>query len=169
MHNIKIREDLHDQYINDTSNITFKELEESYNKIINIITSLDDSKKLYTICLITKDTGKLLKYNITNKFYEDKDLALEISKGFNEYISKSNEEYCIEEVIDNGYVNIVKDTYKMLNTNQNSNIDKLKMKNQKAIDILKRAGVMTEDGEIKEEYKKIVENIVSENKGEKDD
>lgn len=158
MHNIKIREDLHDQYINNTSNITFKELEESYNKIINIITSLDDSKKLYTICLIAKDTRKLLKYNVTNKFYENKDFALEISKGFNEYISKNNEEYCIEEVIDNGYVNIVRDTYKMLNKNQESNTN-ISNKKQKAVNTLKRAGVMTEDGKIKEEYENLITQI----------
>ena len=56
----------------------------------------------------------------------------------------------------------------MLNKNQESNTN-ISNKKQEAIDILKRAGVMTEDGKIKEEYEKILENIVSENKGEKDD
>lgn len=139
MYNIKIREDLHDQYINNTSNITFKELEESYNKIIDIITSLISPKKLYTICLIAKDTGKLLKYNVTNKFYENKDFALETIQNFNNYIALKNEEYCIEEVINDGYVNIVKDTYKILNKNQDSNTN-ISNKKQEAVDRLKRAG-----------------------------
>lgn len=36
---ISIREDLHNQFINDNSNVTFKELEESYNNMLEFVGS----------------------------------------------------------------------------------------------------------------------------------
>lgn len=48
---IEIREDLQNQFINDTSNITFKMLERSYNKLIDNIEAL--KRRAVAIALIT--------------------------------------------------------------------------------------------------------------------
>ena len=43
MNKIKIREDLHNQYINPVSSMTFKQLEENYNHLVELLNAV--SKK----------------------------------------------------------------------------------------------------------------------------
>ena len=100
MKKIKIREDLHNQYINSTSTLTFKELEENYNNLIDLINSASETNERYVICLIAKDTLKYITYCVDNKFYTDKYEAIRVSKDLNYKNKNLNEEYCVELIQD---------------------------------------------------------------------
>ena len=100
MRKIKIREDLHNQYINNTSTLTFKELEENYNNLIELIESTSENNIRYVICLIAKDTLKYINYCVDNKFYDDVYEAIKVSKDLNYKNKNLNEEYCVELVQD---------------------------------------------------------------------
>ena len=100
MNKIKIREVLHNQYINSTSCLTFKELEENYNNLIDLINSASETNERYVICLIAKDTLKYITYCVDNKFYTDKYEAIQVSKDLNYKNKNLNEEYCVELVQD---------------------------------------------------------------------
>lgn len=96
MNKIKIREDLHNQYINHTSTLTFKELEENYNNLIDIVNAVSNVTNTYVICLIAKDTLKYISYCVNNKFYIDKQEAINDANDLNYKRKSLNEEYCIE-------------------------------------------------------------------------
>ena len=98
MKKIKIREDLHNQYINHTSTLTFKELEENYNNLIDLLNALSETTCTYVICLIAKDTLKYISYCIGNKFYTNLQEAIRVSKDLNYRNKNLNEEYCVELV-----------------------------------------------------------------------
>ena len=98
MNKIKIREDLYNQYINTTSYLTFKELEDNYNNLIDLINALSEATNTYVICLIDKDTLKYISYCIGNKFYTDKYEALKVANDLNYKNKNLNEEYCVELV-----------------------------------------------------------------------
>ena len=98
MNRIKIREDLHNQYINHVSSMTFKQLEENYNNLIDLINALSEATNTYVVCLIAKDTLKYISYCIGNKFYTDKYEALKVANDLNYKRKSLNEEYCIELV-----------------------------------------------------------------------
>jgi len=95
---IKIREDLHNQYINHTSNLTFKELENNYNNLITFINAMSGETNVYVICLVAKDTLKCISYCIGCKFYTDLHEAVKVSKDLNYKNKNLNEEYCVELV-----------------------------------------------------------------------
>ena len=100
MKKIKIREDLSNQYINSTSDLTFKELEENYNNLIDLINNACETDERYVICLIAKDSLKYVTYCVDNKFYLDKYEAIKVSKDLNYKNKNLNEEYCVELVQD---------------------------------------------------------------------
>lgn len=95
---ISIREDLHNQYINQISNITFKDLEDNYNHFVDLLNALSNTTNTYVICLIAKDTLKYISYCVGNKFYTDKHEALKVANDLNYKRKSLNEEYCIELV-----------------------------------------------------------------------
>ena len=98
MRKIEIREDLHNQYINQTSALTFKELEENYNNLVDLLNALSETTNTYIICLIAKDTLKYITYCVDNKFYTDKYEAIKVSNELNYKNKNLNEEYCVELV-----------------------------------------------------------------------
>ena len=98
MRKIKIREDLYNQYINSTTYLTFKELEENYNNLVDLLNALSEATNTYIICLIAKDTLKYISYCIGNKFYTDKQEAIRVSNDLNYKNKNLNEEYCVELV-----------------------------------------------------------------------
>ena len=98
MKKIAIREDLYNQYINSTSTLTFKELEENYNNLIDLINMTTDTTDTYVICLIDKDTLKYISYCVGNKFYINLQEAIRICKDLNYRNKNLKEEYCVELV-----------------------------------------------------------------------
>lgn len=98
MNKIKIREDLLNQYINQTSNLTFRDLQDNYNHLVDLLNALNNTTNTYVICLIAKDTLKYISYCIGNKFYTDKYEALKVANDLNYKRKSLNEEYCIELV-----------------------------------------------------------------------
>lgn len=99
MNKIKIREDLHNQYINQTSNITFKQLEENYNHLIELLNAVSKNEDLYVICAVNKETGKYSTHCIDNKIYDLREVIKECA-----YLNRDNDnpniEYTYESVID---------------------------------------------------------------------
>ena len=49
MNKIKIREDLHNQYINQTSNLTFRDLQDNYNHLVDLLNAFSDTTNTYVI------------------------------------------------------------------------------------------------------------------------
>lgn len=98
MRKIKIREDLHNQYINATSCLTFRDLQDNYNHLVDLLNALSETTNTYVVCLIAKDTLKYISYCIGNKFYTDKYEALKVANDLNYKRKSLNEEYCIELV-----------------------------------------------------------------------
>ena len=98
MNKIKIREDLHNQYINQTSNLTFRDLQDNYNHLVDLLNALTNVTNTYIICLIDKDTLKYISYCIGHKFYTNKYEALKVVNDLNYKRKSLNEEYCIELV-----------------------------------------------------------------------
>lgn len=96
MNKIKIRKDLQNQYINSTSNMTFKQLEENYNNLIDMINAVSNVTNTYVICLIDTYTLKYITYCVGNKFYVDKYEALKVANELNYERKSLHEEYCIE-------------------------------------------------------------------------
>lgn len=115
MKTIKIREDLHNQYINQTSNMTFKELEDNYNRLAKLLNTYSD-EELYAIYLIDNVTGKYLQSFIDGVIYKNKEEALKKAEELNEIQASGTEEYCIESVIKSGTAGLAKLAYEMLNT-----------------------------------------------------
>lgn len=100
MNKISIREDLHNQYINQISNMTFKELEDKYNELIELLNKLTENNQTYVISLINKYTSKYIKYCVDNTFYNNLQEAMQLSKKLNDKHEIDNEEYVIELVQD---------------------------------------------------------------------
>ena len=98
MNKISIREDLHNQYINTTTVLTFKELENNYNHLIDIINALSNVTDTYVICLIATDTLRYISYCVDNKFYVDKYEAIKVANELNYERRSLHEEYCVELV-----------------------------------------------------------------------
>lgn len=101
MRKIKIREDLHNQYINSTSSMTFKKLEDNYNNLIDLLNCVtDETNNRYAICLIDTTDLKYIRYCVDNKFYTDLYEAIKISKDLNYARKNLKEEYRVELVQD---------------------------------------------------------------------
>lgn len=114
MNKIKIREDLLNQYINQTSNLTFRDLQDNYNHMIELLNVASDNRERYVVCLIDTTTGKYLEYTVDNIIYDDKLTALQVAKQLNATHSCLREEYCIEIAINNGVTKLANLAYEML-------------------------------------------------------
>lgn len=114
MNKIKIREDLLNQYINQTSNLTFIDLQDNYNHMIDLLNAATDNRERYVVCLIDVITGKYLEYTVDNILYDSKLDALRVAKHLNATHSCPREEYCIELAISNGVTKLAKLAYEML-------------------------------------------------------
>lgn len=113
MNRIKIREDLLNQYINQTSNMTFKQLEDNYNYMINLL-NVVTNEELYSIYLIDKCTGKYLKTRVGGIVYKNKTEALMKAEELNKTQASCTEEYCIERVIKFGITELANNAFSML-------------------------------------------------------
>lgn len=114
MNKIKIREDLHNQYINHVSSMTFKQLEENYNHLVDLLNAASDNRERYVVCLIDTTTGKYLEHTVDNIIYDDKVTALQVAKQLNATHDYLREEYCIEIAIDNGVTRLANLAQEML-------------------------------------------------------
>lgn len=114
MNKIKIREDLLNQYINQTSNITFEDLQNNYNCMIDLLSTASDNQEHYVVCLIDVTTGKYLDYSVDNVLYDSKLDALQVAKDLNASHSCPREEYCIELAVCNSIAKLAKLAYNML-------------------------------------------------------
>ena len=113
MNKIKIREDLHNQYINHVSSMTFKQLEENYNHLVELLNAVSKNEDSYVICSVNKETGKYSTYCINNKIYDLREVIKECA-----YLNRDNNnpniEFTYESVINSGVTELVKFAHNIL-------------------------------------------------------
>lgn len=113
MNRIKIREDLHNQYINHVSSMTFKQLEENYNHLVELLNAVSKNEDSYVICSVNKETGKYSTYCINNKIYDLREVIKECA-----YLNRDNNnpdiEFTYESVINSGVTELVKFAHNIL-------------------------------------------------------
>lgn len=113
MNKIKIREDLHNQYINHISSMTFKQLEENYNHLVELLNAVSKNEDSYVICSVNKETGKYSTYCVNNKIYDLREVIKECA-----YLNRDNNnpdiEFTYESVVNSGVIELVKFAHNIL-------------------------------------------------------
>lgn len=113
MNKIKIREDLLNQYINQTSNLTFRDLQDNYNHMVELLNAASKNEDSYVICSVNKETGKYSTYCVNNKIYDLREVIKECA-----YLNRDNNnpdiEFTYESVVNSGVAELAKIAYNML-------------------------------------------------------